>query len=742
MESGKSSLNRMFICSGVASAGLSIILVSIVSQTMSFWRIRADQQIESVWPGVLIGLLVFAGAWLAREKLGPKLVLDPRGFVFGLVFLFMIDWLTRGYSFLPGPEIRGEILLIFILAFSFFEFLKNEINLEVLAVVSCLLFFVGFLIFADGGLLFSDDHSVFLYRLLLLKEHFPNIPVYNPLWSAGRDTLHFFATGNLNIFLIFFPLINFLDPLVAYTLQVAILLFLLTPGSMWLAARILGFSRTCAAIAALLSLSGSALWYQWALKYGTLGCITSIALLPVSVAYILKAFQDNRDLSARQGLIFFLCTALVLLWSPSGLVLLPLLGAGLLSFKRQVKKTYLVISSAMILLVTIPWLYFFWTEWNVSKFLNKTDAVSASLEVGEAERAGSRVQVGKRSLRANRPAGFSLEETKRLFSDSLIRINPLLLIFTIPGLALLRPYVRKVYAILLGWLVVLSGLLPPAIPQIELDRMFLVLAHLACLPVALAIESLISRSDLRGQRLFSSVAISFLGAGLVASAAIVGNRMEDRFSFAGKELGDVVMFVKDEIPGEGRLFFSGFVLEDLDNAHIAPLPAMTGRPMIAVSPFHDHWSYSQPFPQEVIAGGEKAISEYLDLIAVDAVAAHEPRWKTFFSERPDSFLPLGKAGKFNFFSRVKPEGYFLEGKGEIIEQTTSIVRLSLAEGEEEAVLKFRYLPHLDSECELSPVDAGHGLQFIKLSECDAGQEVIIKSKGFFSRLLTSIAGSF
>ena len=739
MESSKSNLNRFFTCSAIASAGLSIILISIISQTQSLWTVRSSQHLQTIWSGVLLGLLIYIGARFTKERGGPKLVMDPRGFVVGLVVLFTIDWFTRGYSFLPGPEIRGELLLLFFLIFAFFKYIRKERFVIWGSFLCCLLLFSGFLSYARGRLLFSDDHPVFLYRLILLREHFPDIPVYNPLWSMGRDTLHIFATGNLNIFLLFYPLVSFFNPLSVYTWLVAILLFLLTPGCMWLGARILGFSKVSAAIASLLSVSASALWYQWSLKYGTLGCTTSIALLPITVALIFKAFQGKQDLSKVEGLLFLICTTLALFWSPSGLVLLPLLGAGLISLRRQIVKPILVGSSCLILLLTIPWLYFFWTEWNVSSFLDQPETtVVNQAELGEMEEAKV---VEKRGFRSSEPLGLNLEESKRLFSDSLIRINPLLLILTIPGIALMRPYIRKVFSILMGWLVILAGVLPPLIPQIELDRMFMVLAHLASLPVALAIESLLSRTDLRGRRFFGSVAMSFLLVGLIVSKAIVGNKLEDRYSFASKELAEVVTFIQENLSGPGRLLFSGFVLHDLDRGHIAPLPALTDKPSIAVSPFHDQWSYNQPFPKEVVAAGEKAILDYLALVGADSVAAHERKWREYFLDRPKYFDSIGKAGSFDFFAVKKPADYFYEGSGEVLEQSTSGLTLKLAEGVDTAVVKFRYYPHLESECVISPVDVGFGLEFVRLSECDAGQEVSIRSKGFFTRLFSGSGGA-
>jgi tetratricopeptide (TPR) repeat protein len=64
---------------------------------------------------------------------------------------------------------------------------------------------------APGGLLFSDDHPSFFYRLSQLHDFFPHIPFYNPMWNGGVEAREFFPSGSLGIYLLFAPLLHFVS---------------------------------------------------------------------------------------------------------------------------------------------------------------------------------------------------------------------------------------------------------------------------------------------------------------------------------------------------------------------------------------------------------------------------------------------------------------------------------------------------------------------------------------------------
>src|SRR5690606_34615165 len=104
-----------------------------------------------------------------------------------------------------GPSIRGELLLSALIAV---VLLQRRLFFTVLpwgVLLSGAFCWYFFLQEAGAELLFSDDHSTFVYRLTILRDTFPYIPFYNPQWNAGLDARDSFATGVLNLFFLSMP---------------------------------------------------------------------------------------------------------------------------------------------------------------------------------------------------------------------------------------------------------------------------------------------------------------------------------------------------------------------------------------------------------------------------------------------------------------------------------------------------------------------------------------------------------
>ena len=742
MSSEIAARNNFANASFLFSVGVAVILFACFSGDISFWRINSSGLVVPFWFVFSLGFLLLAYSLNLLKFKFRVLALDPRGFVVGLVLLFFADWFTRGYSFLPGYTYRGELICGFALSYLIFDRCLDKALFKYILIFLSFAFFFGFLFYCDGNLIFSDDHPVFFYRLQLLRDNFPSVPVYNPLWQAGRDTLHIFATGSLNSFLMFAPLVYIFPLEAVYNWIVSGILFILTPWATYFAARVINLSERTAAISGILAFTSSALWYQWALKYGTLGFITSISLLPLVISLLFLGFSEDEDLSPKNALLLTITTSLCLCWISAGLVLIPLIVFALFTAKKQLRKKNLVKACVLISLFTLPWMLFFWKEWNVSGFLKKDSKteVVASLDSEEASSqafdASEREYVPKKRSYRMKKSGFSFKKSLKIFNETNIRVNPLLLLLFFPGLSLMRKGLRRILGGTVFWCFFLGTLLAPVFTQIELDRFLIIFYFLLSLPVALVFDVFLGRKDLYGSRVSAAILMSFLLVGVLTTASVVKNRTILKFSVVGDEFEEVLIFLAEHGDPSGRLLFSGSCLHDLDSGHLAPLPMFVDIPMIASSHLHNLWQYKQVFPESVMAGGDTARWEYQDLLNIKMVAAHEPVWADYFAARPQQYMKIGEAGKFTFFSRVVEQlDYFIEGNGEVIDQSSSGVKLRL-DGSE-AVVKFTFYPHLKSECDISPYRAKYGLNFVKLSNCPVGEVVSIQNQGFFARLFSS-----
>jgi hypothetical protein len=219
---------------------------------------------------------------------------------------------------------------------------------------------IGIFLNESGGqLLFVDDHAMFIFRLKLLKENFPSIPFWSPLWNGGFDARDFFATGALNAFFLASPLVYLFPVESVYNFIIAGLLFVLVPAATYLAARLLTFERAVAAVSAVVAMSSSLFWYRWGLKYGTVGFIVSTSLMPLTIACLTRFLYQNA-LTWREISLFVLTSTLMLLWSPSGLALLPLGLIALPKVTTLLRSRRHLITIFVILALNLPWMTMMW----------------------------------------------------------------------------------------------------------------------------------------------------------------------------------------------------------------------------------------------------------------------------------------------------------------------------------------------------------------------------------------------
>lgn len=704
-----------FSFKSVASFSLSLGLGLFALLLASFnYRLFDDFGLEVFRAGPLS--LIFCLSFLLIgifSKSEPKASWLVGGIL--VLFWFLSDLPDRNYVFFPGVTVRGEIFLFGLLAWLainrlnerfFICFLLGSVGL----LVAC--FFVQ----SSGRVLLYDDHSSVFYRLLLLKQNFPWIPSYNVMWNAGVDARDFFATGIFNIVSVFWPIIWNTNLFSSYNYMIAALLFGIVPASTYLAARILRCERATASIAAILSMAATLFWYRWALKYGTLGFIFSIALLPLNLALIWRLLLDKQIASWKLVILSIISLSLMFFWSLSAALLLPASFLVLFNWRALLSRRYLAFFLVAMLCLNLPWTMVFLKVSNVTKFVaTKHASFDEQHEVGYKIKQERQVTEGpfwKKSLKVLR--------------NNLISANPILLFLGGVGL-LFMPVAGSLWGLTVLWCLVLAGL-SALKPQLELDRMVVIGIYLLCIPAAQSLFRILKLAQIERKLLYklnASLCVAVLCLSPLYSGLVVRSRNVEKYSFASGNLYKLAELIQLH-GGEGRVLFSGFVLHELDGMHLAPLGALTDKPLMATSYMHDLWHYKEMIPARYVERGAEGIEEYLDLYNVTAVISHKSSWEDYF-RKSASYEFVGKVGKFSLFKRTTSnQSYFYRGSGEIVSQDTHGVRLRL--NSSQAVLKFSYLPFLTSTgCILQPHVVDSEIKLIELSNCPPGQEIEIKS---------------
>lgn len=757
----------LLLCTGVA-----LVVIGLLGGQLHWWSDSGLILVPSGRYLVLPGILAITLAIIRRQPPSHSSVSSRReemresalltGQV-GLLVALFTDWLYNPYSYFQSPSIRGEVFLLGLIALFLAKRFQERVLVALLP-IALILLHVTFHDAANGEVLFSDDHATFQYRMMLLKDMFPNMPFYYPLWDGGMDARFFFATGALNIFLLFSPLWYLFPVTEVYNIAISSLAFLITPLSVLLAARLLKFSWPSASVAALISLSPTLAWYRWVFKYGTLGFATSLALMPLNFALIVRLLDRGHSIRYWEAIGTIVSITLMLFWSPSGLAFLPLGVIGLLRIRTLLKKRYIPIILVALIGLNLPWVLVFWKVSQVSSFLTQENAPDRTAKpVLKQNRLRSKIAPGSEEatfseektshvtpfsslepeeIRSNvrrrfrhRDGDINLRESLRLLRETFLNANPLLLFLGLPGLLFLPRSVGLLMGTMLLWTVSFGTILVPVKPQLELDRFTLMTLSLLSLPTGLALTQIwkqISVICTAGKHLLFLPVAGFVLSGPLIAAGILQNRTLEQFSFTDDAVSDITRLIR-ELPGRGRILFSGCVTHEL-NGHLAPLAPWTDKPLIASSPLHNLWWYQESIPAEFLARGDEGIDEYLNTFDVHAVFAHHPKWRRYFESRPADFQRVGDAGQFRMYERLNYQpNRFLSGSGKLIEERTDRVLFQLDSGD--AVLKYRYFPFLQVPgCNLFPYKVSPTVRLVGIQGCLTGVPLTLQSVNPLTRV--------
>ncbi len=714
------------------SFGLALSIFGLLSGTSHFWSAGGFEFLSSFRSSLIIGTLLMVLGLSKTSNWSPRELLSPSGLAMGMLIVFLSDWMNRGYNLLQGPTIRGEIILGGLL----FWFLRKRLTvfLSILLFLTVLVPWFSFIEESAGRLLFSDDHASFGFRLNMLKEHFPNIPFFNPLWNAGFDARDFFATGSVAIYLLYYPLIEFFKVESTYNLIVCLSLFLVPPIAAYAAATVAGSNKKARLISAILSVGISLFWYRWALKYGTLGFTVAVGLMPLNIVLTGKFLEFKEELSSKFLLLYFFTLSITLLWPGSATMLVPLILFMVASLPLILKDRKRLIWLVGFIFCHSLWLGPFIAVTKIDKFLGSA-AQTLPTSGTQNPNLTNEISSSSKKVFKSKVRSISINEEIKHLREHSVSANPLLMFLGIPFLFFVKhTKVRNLLLLQSLWFIIAGGILYPLKPQLELDRMLVVLFLTSIIPAGIAIERLLTENlDNKLRAILASLVAGFLFAIPWSTSVITRNRSPEIFYFASDMPGQMAEQIKLHA-GEGRVLFSGFVLQEFSGGHISPLAGWTNHPLVTAAFYHTAWWYTDVIPESFRSRGEEGISEFLNLYNVSVVGAHEKFWKRYFKSLPDKYELIWSFENFQLFKRIGfNSSYFIEGSGKILSQPTDGVLMKLEQPD--AVIKFHYYDFLEAPgCQVAPFEAAPGVIFTKLSGCPVNQEIKLKSIGPWMRV--------
>ncbi len=499
---------------------------------------------------------------------------------------------------------------------------------------------------------YSDDHPSFLFRLAEFFGSFPWRENYVPHWNAGVVNSVITSSGVAGYAFLGAPLWLLTQPHLAapYAMILAFVVFVpwLTVGAF----RAAGLGWTGALAGGLLMLCGSRLFFIWMLHFGTVGASLSGAMLPAALAFLYAAIHRR---PAPRGVFAGLFAALFLMgqWPPMLLLGLPL---GLLvstawrRWRRPPVCGRLLVTGLLVIAALLPTAAGALLGRTVMEHVLETAPEQGSL------------------------AGRLWASFRSLAPGLLMDVNPLVLAAGAAGMWIM-PWKRLrlwVLAVMLFLALVFTAG-PVCLPNMQLERMAIMAAGLLVLPAAAWLRRALDTPAPRLAAVRAAI-LALLVCSLANVARYYAGRTPAAYTGIRPCIRELASWVRANVPDDGRLLFAGPVVHAYGRGHIAYLPLLAGREMMAADYYGFPAGMVEPgYPPEPFRGRPGGMERFMRLHGVTHVITFRENYLAHFRAHPADYEevavfrePREKRNNIYVVFKVRESGgRFREGAGEV-----------------------------------------------------------------------------
>ncbi|MBI2438212.1 MAG: hypothetical protein HYV36_05295 [Lentisphaerae bacterium] len=663
---------------------IPVVLLLERLQVFAAARGQAPAVALRVWP--VIGLLIF-------------LILFFFSSTTDHYWFYFVDWLPRtGFGWFLFESGMGRFVLLTALLTPLLVTpgLRLPAILLVLLLASMTWCGALFLKTTGGAPLYTDDHASFLFRLWEYVQTRLQLINYNPYWNAGVVESHFTQTGTAALGLVAWPVWSHWPIDQVYTpvlLAVFIVLVpLLAVGSL----RIMGANGTAQCCAGFMALGVNQPYFLWLLHYGTVGaCLASACILPVSACLFRVMMLGRREWWLAVVLIGAICFCLM--WPPAAVMILALVLAFLINWRHWSwpKFRFLLLCAAVILL------------------LHLRRGIVLLMEMGVFHPRGPTLAL---------PGGYELSQDLLVAGwetlvDYLRHGHPLILFLGIGGVVVIaHPLVRRWFGPIVLGLLLLTGWGFLMLPDLQLHRMVIPLFFAAIAPAALMAADILRSHSIRLALLRAAVVV-ILALGAWNAALMFGNEGRATYNPMPREARALAAWLKADGADGGRVLFAGSTIHGYFEAHVAFLPYLGKREMMACDYYHfSPGAVEYDYPPKAWRQSPDTIALFLELFNVTTVTTCHEEHRAFFAAHPEQYrlIPgLGAGDGLAVFKVLRPASKFLENSGTVT-ATFNCIRVELRQSERNAVIKYTWDPGLKvtPPATLYPAAAGPGVTLI------------------------------
>ena len=646
-------------------------------------------------PALLWIYFAVLGVYLWSRRCADQPVSGPslRGDVLigGFMLLFLFSALTRSIWFyylewMPNPDdlgwevmtetVAGRLCLLTLLLT---PLLVWKSRLQELILTGMVIYFplrcsYVFLKTTGGQSLIGDDHASFLFRLFICEQIAPHNVLYNPYWNGGRVDAAIAASGANMVGNLVLPWLKLFPVEVVYNGLLAGLFIFIVPVCCALAVHLAGGSRRAVLVGFLLGLLPSRMVSKWILHFGTIGANLALPMLaPISACLFTLVYQSRKGWGP--WVILVVLSVLYLAWPVGVVMALPLilcLLPGVLTLDRG---GWLKLGGAAIVIAVLAWPQF--------------SALIFYANLSSFSGAGSET------------IHWALEWNRgwRNLLNLVLEVNPVILFAGGLGIWLLpdRTF-RRMWGGMMVLLLILAGWGEMWKPQFQLTRAAIPLVYIAIVPAALVVDQYFSSTYLRGRVLAAGVLAMLFYTGINASRIYHNDHLAGApYRVYPDYMDQFVDILKMEVPEGGRVLFTGATVHAFGGGHVAYLPVLTGREMMAADYYHfSPRMVEYEYPPDPFRKSKEGKAKFFDWYNVTHVVAHRTSWKIYFAGLPETYTLVGRAGlkhPFEVYRVHRDSNMFLQGAGRVTADAKRIL-IELENPDADAVVKYNYDPRL------------------------------------------------
>jgi len=490
-----------------------------------------------------------------------------------------------------------------------------------------------------------------MYRLWVFGRIFPRLVYYDPFWNGGVVATYLISSGITAIGMLLWPIWHWLPVEMTYTPVLAFLFILVVPWVSVAAVRAAGGTWAGAFAAGAMAVLVNRLYLLWLLHFGTVGCAFSLAFsgLVAALTFRIAVLGDTRWRTVTALALAGYC---YVVWPPAGFFALGLVPAFLSTARHWQRRSLLAltVSGVLVLLLFSP---------NIAGILSHVHLghyVSGQRQIEWAEQ---------------------LEKGWRRLLEYCRRGHPLLVFPGILGAWFLADRTqRRYWGLAVVGLVVLTGWGGIWRPRLEFSRAGIALFFLACVPAGLWAGRILEQRSLRLGVVQALLLVLLAAAGLNA-ADLYENRGIEHYKVMPEEVRRFAAWIRRNVPEGARVLFAGPAVHGYGGGHVAWLPVMSGREMMACDYYHfSPKSVEYEYPPRGYRSFTNMV-RFLRAYNVSHITTFRKYWQRRLESHPDTFelvYQFGRMRRPKKVYRVKQDlSPFLRGAGRVCAALNELV---------------------------------------------------------------------